>query len=170
MPKSIGCYNIIKPLGEGASCKVKLAVDTRNGTKVALKLMNDIKDKEIHQLLLTEIQMCAKLKHENVIDQIEHGVGDYIRVDGSVKKKCEYIVLEIAKGGELFDYIANSGELQEDEARFFFKQLLMGLDYCHNKQGIAHRDLKPENLLLDENYNLKIADFGFAAPVEGRDG
>lgn len=73
MPKSIGCYNIIKPLGEGASCKVKLAVDTRSGTKVAIKLMNDIADKEIHQLLLTEIQTCAKLKHPNVIEQIDHG-------------------------------------------------------------------------------------------------
>lgn len=93
-----------------------------------------------------------------------------MRADGSLKKKCEYIVLEIAKGGELFDYIANSGELKEDEARFYFRQLMLGLDFCHNKAGIAHRDLKPENLLLDENYDLKIADFGFAAPVEGRDG
>lgn len=133
MPKQIGSYNIIRSLGEGASCKVKLAVDTRNGTKVALKLMNDIQDKEIHQLLVTEIEMCSKLQHENVIRQYEYGSADYIRADGSVKRKCEFIVLEIAKGGELFDYVANSGPFSEDEARFYFKQLLGGLDYCHNK-------------------------------------
>ena len=132
MPKSIGDYNIIKALGEGASCKVKLAVDTRNGTKVAIKLMNDIKDSEIHQLLLTEVEMCSKLNHVNIVRQIEHGIGKYMRSDGTVKKQCEYIVLEIAKGGELFDYISNTGALSEDEARSFFSQLMNGLDYCHN--------------------------------------
>ena len=44
-----------------------------------------------------------------------------------------------------------------------------GFDHCH-QAGIAHRDLKPENLLYDENYDIKIADFGFAAPVAGRVG
>lgn len=114
-------YNIIKPLGEGASCKVKLACDTRNGTKVALKLMNDIKDPEIHNLMKTEIQIMEGLNHPNVIRQHEYGTADYMRADGSVKRKCEYIVLEIAKGGELFDYVANSGELSEDEARYYFR-------------------------------------------------
>ena len=44
-----------------------------------------------------------------------------------------------------------------------------GLEYCH-VNGITHRDLKPENLLLDKSYHIKIADFGFAAPKQGRDG
>lgn len=78
-------------------------------------------------------------------------------------------MLELALGGELFDFVAISGRFEEDLARYYFKQFLEGLDYCHMK-GVAHRDLKPENLLLDQHFTLKIADFGFAAPLEGRDG
>ena len=78
-------------------------------------------------------------------------------------------MLELASGGELFDFIANSGRFEEPIARYYFIQFMEGLDYCHN-MGIAHRDLKPENILLDSQFNIKIADFGFAAPVEGKDG
>ena len=84
-------------------------------------------------------------------------------------KEVNYIVLEIAQGGELFDFIAISGRFEEPLARHFFKEFMLGLDHCH-QSGITHRDLKPENLMLDSDFNLKIADFGFAAPVEGRDG
>lgn len=84
-------------------------------------------------------------------------------------RKVDYIVLELGQGGELFDFIAISGRFEESLARYFFKQFMEGLDHCHRK-GVAHRDLKPDNLLLDHKFELKIADFGFAAPVEGRDG
>ena len=83
--------------------------------------MNDIQDPDIHTLLMTEINIMSKLQHPNVIRQFEHGSDNYKRADGSVKRKLEYIVLEIAKGGELFDYVANSGELNEDEARYYFR-------------------------------------------------
>ena len=107
------------------------------------------------------------LDHKNIVKQITHGKAIYKK--GDTENLRSFIAIELASGGELFDFIAESGALSEREARFYFKQFLEGLDYCHSN-GIAHRDLKPENLLLDNDYNLKIADFGFAAPVEGRDG
>jgi carbon catabolite-derepressing protein kinase len=70
------------------------------------------------------------------------------------------MVLEYA-GGELFDYIVNNGRLQEDKARKFFQQIVCAVEYCH-RHKIVHRDLKPENLLLDDQYNVKIADFGLS--------
>lgn len=78
-------------------------------------------------------------------------------------------MLELASGGELFDFVASTGPFSDQIARYYFKQLINGLESVHRK-GMTHRDLKPENLLFDGDFNLKIADFGFAAPLAGRDG
>jgi len=77
--------------------------------------------------------------------------------------------LELASNGEIFEYLAKTEKFPENIARYYFKQLISALLYI-NQKGFVHRDLKPENLFLDENFNLKLADFGFAACVEGRDG
>lgn len=163
MPGFIGNYELLRTIGKGASCKVKLARDKNSGGKFAVKIINDNTDEVLKQLIITEVQAMEHLKHTHVINQIEYGVGTYVKNSGA-KREVIYIVLELALGGELFNYIANTGRFEEPLARYFFKQLLQGLNYCH-EMGVAHRDLKPENLLLDKNYNLKIADFGFAAPV-----
>jgi serine/threonine protein kinase len=83
--------------------------------------------------------------------------------------EVNYIALELATGGMLFDFIYHTGVITEKEARYFFHQLIEGLNHIHF-QGQAHRDLKLENALLDKNRVLKIADFGLAAPIYGRDG
>lgn len=73
------------------------------------------------------------------------------------------IVMEYASGGELFERICNAGRFSEDEARFFFQQLISGVSYCHAMQ-VCHRDLKLENTLLDGSPapRLKICDFGYS--------
>lgn len=72
------------------------------------------------------------------------------------------IVLQYAAGGELFERVKQAGHFTEDEARYFFQQLITGVRYCHRK-NFAHRDLKLENTLLDASPAplLKIADFGY---------
>ncbi|XP_025679181.1 serine/threonine-protein kinase SRK2E [Arachis hypogaea] len=73
------------------------------------------------------------------------------------------IVMEYAAGGELFERICNAGRFNEDEARFFFQQLISGVSYCHAMQ-VCHRDLKLENTLLDGSPapRLKICDFRYS--------
>jgi serine/threonine-protein kinase HSL1, negative regulator of Swe1 kinase len=73
-----------------------------------------------------------------------------------------YLILEYVEGGELFDYLCKRGRLSTSEALGYFQQIIAAIDYCH-RFNIAHRDLKPENLLLDQDRNIKVADFGMAA-------
>lgn len=85
------------------------------------------------------------------------------------ESKCTiFLVMELANGGELFDRIKIDCGTREETAVLFFKQLLDGVQHCH-EGGVCHRDLKPENLLLQDTPGkptvLKIADFGFSAWV-----
>ena len=72
-----------------------------------------------------------------------------------------YLILEYASGGELFDFIVKKGKIEESLAAKFLQQLISGVEYLH-KLNIVHRDLKPENLLLDDDCNIKIVDFGLS--------
>ncbi|TPP58035.1 MAP/microtubule affinity-regulating kinase 3 [Fasciola gigantica] len=74
--------------------------------------------------------------------------------------------MEYAPNGEVFDYLVTNGRMKEKEARAKFRQLVSAVEYCHCKK-IVHRDLKAENLLLDKDFNIKLADFGFSNFYDG---
>lgn len=153
MVKTVGKYDLYGTLGEGAFGKVKYAVNTETNEAVAIKILDKdkIQTRNMGAQIKKEISIMKMINHHHVV-----GVRDVFATSAKI-----FIVLEFVGGGELFDKIANEGKLPEEKARFYFKQLVEGLEHCHNN-GICHRDLKPENLLLDTEGNLKISDFGFS--------
>eukprot|EP00542_Grammatophora_oceanica_P017530 CAMPEP_0194030052 /NCGR_PEP_ID=MMETSP0009_2-20130614/3654_1 /TAXON_ID=210454 /ORGANISM="Grammatophora oceanica, Strain CCMP 410" /LENGTH=677 /DNA_ID=CAMNT_0038669915 /DNA_START=104 /DNA_END=2137 /DNA_ORIENTATION=- len=153
LPVQIGQFILGKNLGIGAFGKVKLATHAVTGHKVAVKILNKAKIKQLgmEEKVQREINILHLCTHPHIIRLYE-----VIDTPTDI-----FLVNEYVSGGELFDYIVSKGRLSADEARNFFHQIISGVEYCHF-QKIVHRDLKPENLLLDANQNIKIADFGLS--------
>lgn len=146
-------YELGKLLGCGAFGKVYHARDIRTAQSVAIKVVS--KQKILKSGLTAhvkrEISIMRRLRHPHIVRLLEI----------LATKKKIYFVLEFAKGGELFAKLAK-GRFSEDLSRRYFQQLISAVGYCHSR-GVYHRDLKPENLLLDENWDLKVTDFGLSA-------
>ncbi|KAJ4704277.1 Non-specific serine/threonine protein kinase [Melia azedarach] len=152
-----GKYELGRLIGCGAFAKVYHCRNVRTGQSVAIKAVS--KQKVVKGGLMghikREISIMRRLRHPNIVKLYEV----------LATKTKIYFVMEFAKGGELFAKISK-GRFSEELSRRYFQQLISAVSYCHSR-GVFHRDLKPENLLLDENWELKISDFGLSA-VKGQ--
>lgn len=149
----LGRYEMGKLLGHGTFAKVYLARNVKTGESVAIKVID--KEKILKGGLIAhikrEISILRRVRHPNIVQLFEV----------MATKSKIYFVMEYVRGGELFNKVAK-GRLKEEVARRYFQQLVSAVTFCHAR-GVYHRDIKPENLLLDENGNLKVSDFGLSA-------
>ncbi|XP_049346948.1 CBL-interacting serine/threonine-protein kinase 6-like [Solanum verrucosum] len=148
-----GKYELGRVLGQGSFAKVYHARNVVTGENIAMKVVGKEKVIKVGMMeqIKREISVMKMVKHPNIVEL--HEV--------MASKTKIYFAMEYVKGGELFEKVAK-GKLREDNARGYFQQLISAIDFCHSR-GVYHRDLKPENLLLDEEGNLKVTDFGLSA-------
>ena len=116
------------------------------------------------KLIKQEVDATRELDHKHIVKVHEFSESTTWYKKSGKEVPVAYIAQEAVLGGELFDHVFNAGAFSEPICRYYFKQILMGLSYLHNK-GYCHRDLKPENILLDSNFDVKIVDFGFSCPI-----
>lgn len=160
-------YKIGEIVGSGSTASVHRATQTTSNEPCALKIVKTEENERFDILMHNEIQVLKTLSHANIIRCIGSKERATMHSENGEKLTVSYVAMEMASNGELFDFIAGHSGLPEPVLRVYAKQLLTAVHYMHT-MGIVHRDLKCENILLDKNFNLKIADFGLACKLQGR--
>ncbi len=156
--KQLGRYEIVGELGKGAMGLVYLAKDPLIGRELALKTFRvglSSQDQEMEQFrarFLREAQSAGILNHSNIVtihDVVVDPAGDF------------FIAMEYVKGTDLKRLMQTQGRLDLKFVLDIVAQIADGLDYAHSK-GVVHRDIKPANIILTEDKQAKITDFGIA--------
>jgi serine/threonine protein kinase len=155
--KTLGQYRLLSKLGRGGKGVVYEAEDTRIGRRVALKVMAPevIAAAESLQRFMREAKAAAKIEHPNVVT-----IYSVDEQNGTV-----FIAMSLVRGGSVQDKLSASGAMDAFEATRIVKSAARGLHSVH-AAGIVHRDIKPANIMLGENGEVKIADFGTAKIID----
>lgn len=142
-------YSLKRKIGRGSVGDVRLAVEHKTGIRKAIKIVPKGNVSDLSRLD-TEIKAMMMLHHERIL-----------KLEQVFESETEvYFIMELCGGGSLSEYLVGL-PLSENLVRYYFSQIISGVCYCHSK-GVAHRDLKLDNILLDNNANIKITDFGHA--------
>jgi eukaryotic-like serine/threonine-protein kinase len=149
-------YRLDELVGEGGMAIVYRGYDLVLNRDVAVKLLRDQygSDENFLARFDREAQSAARLSHPNVVNVYDVGEDDGVR----------YIVMENIDGPNLKELIKRQGPFTVEGATFVIRQIANGLDYAHARD-LVHRDIKPQNILVDNNGNVKVVDFGIAKGI-----
>lgn len=146
-------FEQLKVIGRGAFSRVILVRKKDTGRLYAMKIMKKEK-------LLREQKIKPILNERLIMQKLNHPF--VIRLYWSFQSKEElFFVMDICTGGEMFFHLGKVQKFTESQAKFYFTELLEGLEYIHSLD-IVYRDIKPENILMDIDGHIKIADFGLS--------
>ena len=151
-------YQKIKDLGEGAQGIVILARDTVLGRRIAIKSLHaSLSADDLHlKRFKEEAKTLASLEHPSIVT-----VYDYV----ANELGC-HLMMEYFEGYPLNLYIKNiTGPIPEDKAIDIFIKVLEAMSYIHRKR-IIHRDIKPSNIMINDNSEIRLLDFGIAKNTE----
>uniref|UniRef100_A0A3B5A9J9 Serine/threonine-protein kinase DCLK2 n=1 Tax=Stegastes partitus TaxID=144197 RepID=A0A3B5A9J9_9TELE len=153
-------YKVGRTLGDGNFAVVRECVERSTGREYALKIISKVKCRGKEHMIQSEVSILRRVKHPNIVLLIEE-------MDTHSEL---YLVMELVKGGDLFDAITSSNKYTERDASCMLFNLASAIKYLHSL-NIVHRDIKPENLLVyehqDGSKSLKLGDFGLATVVNG---
>lgn len=156
--QKIGRYDIKEVIGRGSMGVVYLAYDPALEREVAVKTIETHLESEQEELEVfierfkREAKAAAKLSHPGIITIYDFGF---------VNDTTPYIVMEYVKGKTLKRYFEEKIRFEFDIIKDIIIQIAKALDYAH-KAGIVHRDIKPANIIIQDDFRIKIADFGIA--------
>ena len=153
---TLGRYEIIKELGHGAMGTVYLGKDPSINREVAIKTLSyaDVETQQLHEVkgqFFREAEAAGKLSHPNIVTIYDVGEDHAMA----------YIAMELLKGKDLTEFCRKGDLLPTHRVLSVGASVAEALDYAH-QQGVVHRDIKPANIILMENDQIKVADFGIA--------
>ena len=168
MPTALagGRYQLGQLIGRGGMAEVHVALDTRLGRTVAVKIMRaDLANDDIFLARFRrEAHAVAQMNNPNIVNIYDSGE-ELVSSESGDAERLPYIVMEYVKGQTLRDIIKVNGALSQRDCEQVMLGVLNALDYSH-RMGIIHRDIKPGNIMISEQGVVKVMDFGIARALD----